>query len=242
MYTNSGSYPLETQVKIVSRSHNWVLKNAERLKESLEIKYRKLKPKDLKEVKALHKEWFPINYSNEFFQSIGSTTHSIAAVVNPRKYGDSRTTHPVIVGMILFRIQVNSSNEHIKFTYMFSVTHSCYIATLGVVEAMRGHGIAKQLLLRCKGACEARVERPLFISLHVITHNTDAIGLYEKLGFQRNSTNHNHYYIDGKYYDGYLYILYMDESASPVLSTKNVSSFFRSIGKLPQFIKAVFWG
>jgi hypothetical protein len=31
------------------------------------VSYRALSPKDLKEVKQLHKEWFPIDYPPEYF-------------------------------------------------------------------------------------------------------------------------------------------------------------------------------
>ena len=82
---------------------------------------------------------------------------------------------------------------------------SVYIRTLGVLEELRGRGVAKELVRRCITATSAH--RPLSLSLHVATYNHEAIPFYEHLGFRQWETVRDYYFIDGREYDAYLYVL-----------------------------------
>ena len=90
------------------------------------------------EVVSLHKEWFPINYKDSYFQSVNSFRECVAAVIDPADYGDTECPQPIIVGLIIFGLQENPDNSYLRMTYVFSTTYTVYITTLGVIEELRG--------------------------------------------------------------------------------------------------------
>ena len=66
-----------------------------------------------------------------------------------------------------------------------------YIATLEVLPEFRNRGIGAELLNRLESSANA--ERAVTIWLHVDTENTQAIRLYERMGYQ-NTGRADHYY------------------------------------------------
>ena len=66
-----------------------------------------------------------------------------------------------------------------------------WIATVGVLPEYRGQGIGHALIKNVKTACRMRR-----IRLSVRVNNTNAIELYEKIGYQRIS-EWDKYYSDG---------------------------------------------
>eukprot|EP00435_Cladocopium_sp_Y103_P051254 s337_g15.t2 len=76
-----------------------------------------------------------------------------------------------------------------------------YILTLGVVDAARGHGLAKQLLQKTMDSIRQRLPKLQAIWVHVVEYNAPAISLYEHMGLQMV----RHF---PRYWDSLLYVLY----------------------------------
>uniref|UniRef100_A0A7S3MPU5 N-alpha-acetyltransferase 60 n=1 Tax=Fabrea salina TaxID=342563 RepID=A0A7S3MPU5_9CILI len=220
MYTRSGAYPPGIKTNLESDSHKWILKNFSSLNSNLKLEYKSLTEEDIPEIRSLHKEWFPVSYSENFFEEIGGSLSSVAAVINPKDYGDYSTNHSVICGSILFKI---TDQKNPKFH------NTCYISTFGVVEALRGKGIAKELILECKRVCRSYSVSQM--SLNVITYNTQAIKFYEKIGFTKSRTKSNHYLIEGETFDAFEYVYSLRRQS-------NISFFLKSF--LPKYIKSIF--
>ena len=240
MLTRSGSFPPSVAPHVHSHSHVWVRTHLGQLQQDLRLTYRAVGAEDLAEVAALHKEWFPVTYLDSYFQTINGTSECIAAVVNPADYGDYDTGHDVIVGLIIYRFQSTRFNSYLRFTYLLSTTHSVYIATLGVLEELRGHGIAKELVRQCICQAETSICRPLYIHLHVAVYNEEAIPFYERLGFRRADTLRNYYHILGQPYDAYVYIYYINEAKPPLVVGETVIAAVRQFFRVPELIKSLF--
>ncbi|CAG9325173.1 unnamed protein product [Blepharisma stoltei] len=236
--TKSGSYPPSIIPELQSYSHFWIRNHLEEIKNKPpSIIYRPINKSELKEIKALHKEWFPINYSDALFDMIGSSLYSIAAVFDTKEYGESEI---IFAGLILFRVSHNESNGFLRCTYFMQNTYSCYIITIGVIEELRCLGIGSELILRMQRQAESLIEMPLYIYLHVVVYNNEAIAFYERKGFIRAEHISDHYYIDGKFYDAYLYIFYINNAKTPIVTWENVGKMFKSIMHFPARVKSLF--
>lgn len=80
------------------------------------------------------------------------------------------------------------------------VKHTAYIV-MGVLSSHTGQGIGKLMLSSIeKLAIKQNVTR---LELTVMTHNANAIRLYEKMGFVKEGVKKNAMLIDGNYFDEY---------------------------------------
>ena len=80
------------------------------------------------------------------------------------------------------------------------IKHSAYIV-MGVLSSHTGQGIGKSLINEIeKWAKKYNVTR---LELTVMVHNTNAIKLYEKMGFIKEGVKKNSLFIDGNYVDEY---------------------------------------
>jgi RimJ/RimL family protein N-acetyltransferase len=78
--------------------------------------------------------------------------------------------------------------------------HCAYIVT-GIRQAFVGKGIGQRLFFALDAwACEAGVTR---LELTVMTHNTRALHLYEKVGFEIEGTRRKALMVDGQPVDEY---------------------------------------
>jgi RimJ/RimL family protein N-acetyltransferase len=78
--------------------------------------------------------------------------------------------------------------------------HSAYIVT-GIRQAYYGKGIGRRLFLAVEEwACQSNVTR---LELTVMVHNTRAINLYKRVGFEIEGTRRRALLIDGLYVDEY---------------------------------------
>jgi ribosomal protein S18 acetylase RimI-like enzyme len=73
---------------------------------------------------------------------------------------------------------------------------------LAVDPAARRRGVASALLTAAEQLADARGARKL--SLHVLSTNTAALSLYERLGFRREGTLREEFRIAGRYVDDVL--------------------------------------
>jgi RimJ/RimL family protein N-acetyltransferase len=78
--------------------------------------------------------------------------------------------------------------------------HCAYIVT-GIVEAFRGKGWGTRLFQTAEAW--ARGEAIHRLELTVMAHNTSAIALYKKMGFEVEGTKRHSLKVDGQYVDEY---------------------------------------
>ena len=102
--TQSGSFPPGLAATVHSDSHVWIREHYEKLKGPLHLTYRPVNPEELREVANLHREWFPLPYTEFDFANIGVACDSIAAVLNPADYGDFAHSQPVIIGLLIYEL------------------------------------------------------------------------------------------------------------------------------------------
>jgi ribosomal protein S18 acetylase RimI-like enzyme len=158
---------------------------------------------DIEELKALQREWFPLNYSEGFYSKIieGAAECFVAeASLTPDPTGKAVRA---IVGAVVF--EVTGETDHLVDNWvsrMLGLKHNAvYIMTLGVIDEMRSKGIAKRLLdkiIEFAGA-EPRVQ---MIGLHVVDYNRRALSFYRKNGFVILEALSEHYHIMGREYGG----------------------------------------
>ena len=236
MKTCSGAYPPGMLADVVSTSHIWVKRHLAELQANLHLSFRPLEAGELEDCAHLHEEWFPINYTPHFFKEIGNSMLSIAAVITPSDYGD-RETAEILAGLVVFRITPHLTLQYLRFSYFLSDVHSAYIATLGVVEELRGLGIGRELIIRCRDYCLSVPSQPQFLYLHVAGYNTEAMVFYERMGYTRTEHLRDHYYINGRNYDAFVYILYINGGKPPLLTLANAKQVIVSLWRLPSRLK-----
>jgi ribosomal protein S18 acetylase RimI-like enzyme len=236
LLTRSDSYPPGKEVPVSSQSHKWVLNNLSKIQTDLKIYYRPVERAELEEVKSLHSEWFPINYSDKFFDTINTNTISIAAVLHPSDYGN-KELRDVIVGIILFRVTPASDHSYFRFTYLFKTVYTAYIATLGVIQPLRRYGIASDLISRCLEYCHSIETRPQLLYLHVAEYNQSGIAFYERNDFKLLDIEADYYFIQGVRYSGIIYGIYINGGKGPIFTRDNLYSLFHRIIKIPTYLK-----
>lgn len=229
--TISGSFPPGTNPTVHSYSHKWLLEHPEVLSEhTLNLSYRPIDFDDLHELKQIQKELFPITYNDTLYNQLNTTLFSMGCYLTHPKFHFGA----MLVGCILFRIEANEKNSHVRWTYIFKTTYSCYVITIGVLKVLRGKGIAKTLLNYCKEFTAVHEKQPLYIALHVAEYNEEAIPFYQSYGFELVEVLDDHYYINGDYYGAYYYIYYLQNTKKPLLTWKNLSAVTRKVFTMPR--------
>jgi ribosomal protein S18 acetylase RimI-like enzyme len=89
-----------------------------------------------------------------------------------------------------------------------------YILTLGVIKPYRNCGIASALVWEVIHYA-SRISTCRAVYLHVISYNQSAIHFYQKNMFHCLRRLHNFYCIEGRFYDAYLYVYYVNGGRSP---------------------------
>jgi len=163
---------------------------------------------ELDEVRALHTEWFPVAYHEDFFQSIvtgtgfgGGDVVTVVATMgeNPR----------YIVGMITIAIrraesQYNPAADLSPYLGLPTDSTAAYILTLGVVDELRGKGIGRRLLDLAIRKVEETDHMCRLVFLHVIEYNEAARKFYLREKFLEFKKYSEFYFFDGKVFDGML--------------------------------------
>ncbi len=172
------------------------------------VAFRSVLECDLVELRTLHENFFPVRYSQKFYESAckgiglrGLPLYSIIATKEDR-----------IVGFLLSQFLPLSQAEDrgvidiFSKSKMTSETEVMYILTLGCVPEIRHLGLASTMVRMCEDHCLSS-PRCGAIYLHVIESNEAAIGFYEKNGFLFYRTRYNYYEIGTSSYTAYLYML-----------------------------------
>jgi ribosomal protein S18 acetylase RimI-like enzyme len=216
--------------KIHSDIHT-ILKTAEI--DTNNITYRKPKENEIPEMLNLHKEWFPIDYTEQYFKIIVENKNkqyiSIAAVCNIKG-------NEYIIGMILAECkseqQYNSQvpDRYKRSSFFENKYQYVYIMTFGVIDEFRGVGLASSLLERLVN--EVRKVNCGVLMLHVVDYNKTAIGFYAKNGFQDVTTIKNYYRINEDIYDTKVMVRFLETDGF-------IKSFWKIILALLLFIPFV---
>jgi len=174
------------------------------------VQLRFLCPEDLGEVKHLCAEWFPIEYPEQWYKDITSSSkfYSLAAVYNH-----------IIIGLIVAEIKAygksNKEDQGMLSPHSPAATQVAYILSLGVVKEHRRNGIASLLLDSLISHLTSHSPHCKAIYLHVLTTNRAAIQFYEERHFRLHSFLPYYYSIQGKARDGFSYVLYINGGSPP---------------------------
>ena len=127
------------------------------------IQYRKVEPRDLSELKRLHEIFFPVKYTDAFYddavQGIGingkplyvvvveAVQPSVQAIDNNKPAGLIQQ-ESCMIGFVLAQLMDVQEIDDDLFGYIFSESPNqiCYILTIGVEEGYRRHGVGRTLL------------------------------------------------------------------------------------------------
>ena len=208
-----------------------------------EIIYKPLTKENIEEIKNLHKEWFPINYSDKFFIDIFDKKKfwyfTVGAFYN---FFDEEKNEKkeIIVGLALCEwipiseyfinhtskeaIKEISKNisykEEIK-SYLKCEDYKCaYIMTIGVVDELRKKNIGTSILNQIldKALTESLC---VGVLLDVIYYNYSAIKFYKKNNFKKVSTIKNYYTLNGTKYDSNVFLRIFTKKEKDDFNQKN---------------------
>jgi ribosomal protein S18 acetylase RimI-like enzyme len=187
------------------------------------IYYRQFTKDDIEEVKLLHKEWFPIDYDNDYFERIMKNDSEREYFTLGAMYRENEKEY--ILGAILCELR---SETHLKsqipnLTYKkYSISiltdilnftpeyEYAYIMTIGVVDECRRMKLGTKLLNK---AIEYYFNRKncLGLYLHVVHYNQTAINFYRRNNFIECSTLKNYYKIKEEVYDSIVFVKFFNQ-------------------------------
>jgi ribosomal protein S18 acetylase RimI-like enzyme len=158
-------------------------------------------------IRQLHSEWFPVDYSEDFFLSLTNPLEEVLTVV---ALSDS-----LIVGMST--VAVRRSERRYNFAGdLFGDNEGkdniAYILTLGVIDELRRRGIATQLLSETEKAIRAADPHCSAILLHVIEYNKSAMRLYQRSGYRRVKDEPRFYKLGDQWFSGILFYKPVNEA------------------------------
>ena len=215
------------------------------------IIYKPLTKQDLEETKNLHKEWFPVKYSDSYFQSIFNEKtgkyFSIGAFYNIINE-ETKEKKEVIIGLALCEWLIgshyftkvfgkDSTLEIIKninyveevYSYIKCDDYHCiYIMTIGVLDEFRKMKIGSNIVDRIiKIGLSDRLCIGVF--LDVIYYNNAAIKFYKKNEFKKVMTNKSYYNLNKNKYDAYVFLRIFKRKEKDKFRYKNSNIVKKSI-------------
>ena len=204
------------------------------------LEYRPVQPNDLNELKQLHELFFPLSYSDAFYNRAvkgigihGKRLYSIIVIDNI--INENNIIIPKMVGFVLaqFINVLDCGDESLYYHSLFQIPkHNkvCYILTIGIIETYRKHGIATYLIKQVIQYAKSNSKCGC-VYLHVIDYNKVAMQFYENNNFIKLRYIEEFYTIHNQPYSSYLYIYYMNDALNPDSNniTSNISNYFNNI-------------
>ena len=208
------------------------------------IIYKPLRESHLDEIKKLHKEWFPIDYDNNYFKQIFTNKYGTYFTIGAfYTMGDTE----IILGMALCEYREvgnyfinHTSREAIKeicnnidfneeaSAYLKCQSYNCvYIMTIGVLDEYRQLHIGSNKIKKiyeialCDNLCVG-------VYLDVAEYNKCAINFYEKIGFKNVARIKNYYDIKNNFYDSIVFLKIFTRKEKDDFRTKYFS-FWRKL-------------
>lgn len=187
-----------------------------------QVYYRSYKVEEEEEIRLLHKEWFPIEYSDIFFKSLSS--RAIKAILAVYDFVHEGTTYPLIIACITYQLKY-MDYDIARFTIsdITGQNYGIYIVTFGVINEARGKGIAATLLNQVNEIAQEEFSIK-YVYLDCIAYNDQGIKCYEKNGFVKIGSKKNHYNLFGERYDALVYCRYINGGQRPRTFTEIVCS------------------
>jgi ribosomal protein S18 acetylase RimI-like enzyme len=214
---NSDAFPknsagiLENKIFAKSEIHDMIRYEDLQIDKDL-IYFKEISKTNLGEIVKLHREWFPVDYTNEFFLNLFSKgTNKIANHIIAIGAFYKVNEKEFIVGSILCELKnennfYNSTRIRVKkqscFDKIFKSYEFCYIMTIGVIDECRKFGLGTKLLNEVISDIKERRKKCMAIYLHVIEYNEIAIRFYIKNEFIECNKMRNYYYINETYFHG----------------------------------------
>ncbi|OQS04231.1 hypothetical protein THRCLA_03525 [Thraustotheca clavata] len=198
-----------------------------------DITLRRLEPRDIPQLQALHEDWFPIRYNDAFYQNAGEGIWETGEPLFTQVAVEFQTD--VLIGAVTAQIQSSDQADEKQLVKDGSLM---YILTLGARHDYRRRGIASALLETCIQEANASPHCGA-LYLHVKADNFSAIRFYEKNGFQRLRFLQDYYLIHGQNHHAYLYIRYINGGSAPV---KWIDLFTRPLSAIVSFFSRFFHG
>ena len=215
------------------------------------IIYKPLTKQDIEETKNLHKEWFPIKYSDEYFNTIFNSKEgkyfSIGAFYNIINE-ETKEKKEIIIGLALcewivgsdyfFKVfgkesalEISKNINYIEEVYSYlkyDDYHCIYIMTIGVLDEFRKMKIGSNIVERIiniglsDNLC-------IGIFLDVIYYNYSAIKFYKRNEFKKVKTNKNYYNLNGTKYDAHVFLRIFSRKEKDRFRYKNSNVIKKSI-------------
>ena len=206
-----------------------------------DIIYKPLTKNNLIEVKNLHKEWFPVEYDDEFFEQIFNNNccnyFTIGAFYNIKNSNENRE---IILGLALCEWEFISDyfinhtnqkvideicenidiNEEVQACLKCQLYHCVYIMTIGVLDEYRKMNIGTNILNNIYNIA-IKDDICVGIYLDVIYYNKSAIKFYEKNNFKKVNEIKDYYDLNGKNYDANVYLRILSRKEKDDFREKN---------------------
>ncbi len=218
-----------------------------------EIIYKSLTKNNLLEIKNLHKEWFPIEYDDSYFQVILDNPcgnyFTIGAFYNIKNCNNNENKE-IILGLALcewdsisdyFINHTNSQtieeiskninvNEEVIACLKCQYYHCVYIMNIGVLDEYRKMNIGSNILTQILNIA-LKDDICVGIYLDVINYNKSAIKFYEKNNYKKVNEIKEYYEINGKKHDAHVYLRVITRKEKDEFREKNKTSSFKFINK-----------
>ena len=202
----------------------------------------------------MHKEWFPINYSDNYFTKIfqekSGKYFSIGAFYNILDK-ETNQNKEVIIGLALCEWIVGSNyfskvfgkestleiikninyKEEVYSYIKCDDYHFIYIMTIGVLDEFRKMNIGSKIVQRIINTGLNNI-LCIGIFLDVIYCNNAAIKFYKKNKFIKAMTNRNYYNIKGNKDDAYVYLRIFTRNEKDKYRYKNSNVIKKSLDLL----------
>ena len=149
---------------------------------------RRCEERDLSSVVNINMATLPEHYSDYFFESL---LRELPEAFIVAEVGDK------VIGYIMCKIEFGFSNFR-----KLGFVKKGHVVSVAVLEQHRGKGIGKALMLEGTNGVLSRKSDEIYLEVRV--SNTQAIQMYQRLGFQIKSRLRS-YYRDGE--DAYLMAL-----------------------------------
>jgi len=215
------------------------------------IIYKPLTKQDIEETKNLHKEWFPIKYSDEYFNTIFNSKKgkyfSIGAFYNIINE-ETKEKKEIIIGLALcewiigsdyfFKVfgkesalEISKNINYIEEVYSYlkyDDYHCIYIMTIGVLDEFRKMKIGSNIVERIINIGLSD-KLCIGIFLDVIYYNYSAIKFYKRNEFKKVKTNKNYYNLKGTKYDAHVFLRIFSRKEKDRFRYKNSNVIKKSI-------------
>ncbi|EDV27399.1 uncharacterized protein TRIADDRAFT_20891 [Trichoplax adhaerens] len=177
------------------------------------LSFRSLRSDDFNEVQHVCRLLFPLNYSDEWYRDITSSSkyYTRAGIDNLSR----------IIALIIVEIKSKNDCQREDYGLLYDDLSDqnvelAYVLSLGVIPDYRRCGIASFLLTSLIRFLKQERLDCKAVYLHVLTSNIPAINFYEYHKFQLFKYLPQYYLISNQSADGYCYVCYINGGKGPI--------------------------